>query len=42
MKAIILFTGAAFIAAINFMLYCCMRVASEEDARLELLEQGKM
>ena len=34
-------TVVAIIAAVNFVMYCCLRVASQEDQMLEKLSRRK-
>jgi hypothetical protein len=34
-KTILIAVGVLLVLAVNFVTYCCFRVASEEDARLE-------
>lgn len=42
MRQILIIGGTAIIVLINFMLYCCLRVASEEDQMLEKLRDEKI
>ena len=41
MKQVLIIAAAAIIAAVNFMLYCCLRVASQEDQMLEKQKLNK-
>lgn len=41
LKQVLIIAAAAIIAAVNFMLYCCLRVASQEDQMLEKLSRRK-
>ena len=44
LKQVLIIAAAAIIAAVNFMVYCCLRVASQEDQKLEKqkLEKQKL
>lgn len=39
MKQVLIIVVAAIIAAVNFVMYCCLRVASQEDQMLEKLSR---
>ena len=41
MKQVLIIAGAAIIVAVNFMMYCCLRVASQEDQMLEKLSRRR-
>lgn len=41
MKQILIIAGAAIIVTVNFVMYCCLRVASQEDQMLERLNRRR-
>lgn len=41
MKQIFMIAGAFVITAVNFVMYCCLRVASQEDQMLERLREKR-
>ena len=41
LKQVLIIAAAAIIAAVNFVMYCCLRVASQEDQMLEKLSRRK-
>lgn len=41
MKPVLIIAVVAIIAAVNFVMYCCLRVASQEDQMLEKLSRRK-
>ena len=41
MKQVLIIAVVAIIAAVNFMMYCCLRVASQEDQMLEELSRRR-
>lgn len=41
MKQIVMIAGAFVITAVNFVMYCCLRVASREDQMLEKLREKR-
>ena len=41
MKQVLIIAVVAIIAAVNFVMYCCLRVASQEDQMLEKLSRRK-
>lgn len=41
LKQVLIIAVAAIIAAVNFMMYCCLRVASQEDQMLEKLSRRR-
>ena len=41
LKQVLIIAVVAIIAAVNFMMYCCLRVASQEDQMLEKLSRRK-
>ena len=41
LKQVLIIAAAAIIAAVNFIVYCCLRVASQEDQMLEKLSRRK-
>lgn len=41
MKQVLIIAVVAIIAAVNFMMYCCLRVASQEDQMLEKLSRRR-
>lgn len=41
MKQILIIAGAAIVATVNFVMYCCLRVASQEDQMLEKLSRRR-
>ena len=41
MKQVLIIAVVAIIAAVNFAMYCCLRVASQEDQMLEKLSRRK-
>lgn len=41
MKLVLIIAVVAIIAAVNFVMYCCLRVASQEDQMLEKLSRRK-
>ena len=40
-KQVFIIAVVAIIAAVNFMMYCCLRVASQEDQMLEKLSRRR-
>ena len=41
MKQVLIIAVVAIIAAVNFVMYCCLRVASQEDQMLEKLSRKR-
>ena len=41
LKQVLIIAVVAIIAAVNFMMYCCLRVASQEDQMLEKLSRRR-
>lgn len=41
MKQVLIIAVAVIIAAVDFVMYCCLRVASQEDQMLEKLSRRK-
>lgn len=41
MKQILIIAGVAVMAVFSFGIYCCMRVASQEDQMLERMRRRK-
>lgn len=41
MKQVLIIAVVAIIAAVNFVMYCCLRVASQEDQMLEKQKLNK-
>lgn len=41
MKQVLIIAGAAIIVAVNFVMYCCLRVSSQEDQMLERLNRRR-
>lgn len=41
MKQILIIAGVAVIAAVNFVMHCCLRVASQEDQMLERMSKRR-
>jgi hypothetical protein len=41
LKQVLIIAGAAIIVAVNFVMYCCLRVASQEDQMLERLNRRR-
>ena len=41
MKQVLIIAVVAIIAAVNFVMYCCLRVASQEDQMLEKLSRRR-
>lgn len=41
MKQIFVVAGAVIVVALNFTMYCCLRVASKEDQILEKFRREK-
>ena len=41
LKQILIIAGVAVIAAVNFVMYCCLRVASQEDQMLERMSKRR-
>ena len=41
LKQVLIIAAAAIIAAVNFVMYCCLRVATQEDQMLEKLSRRK-
>lgn len=41
MKQVLIIAVVVIIAAVNFVMYCCLRVASQEDQMLEKLSRRK-
>ena len=41
LKQILIIAGVAVISAVNFVMYCCLRVASQEDQMLERMSKRR-
>ena len=41
LKQILIIAGVAVIAAVNLVMYCCLRVASQEDQMLERMSKRR-
>lgn len=41
LKQVLIIAIVAIIAAVNFVMYCCLRVASQEDQMLERLNRRR-
>ena len=41
MKQVLIIAVVAIIASVNFVMYCCLRAASQEDQMLETLSRRK-
>jgi hypothetical protein len=41
LKQVLIIAGAAIVVAVNFVMYCCLRVSSQEDQMLERLNRRR-